>query len=201
MGDEADPSSRSSRPLTDPENGNLNYRCIIGDRRVRDATRGYISTIQIPMEPHWSLPAQLSIENIETHSKCWGIVAAGRSSKASDLKVEVHTDEEFGLIDFLDMVESDDEAMVDRARLAALNQAWKDRQQHLMQEINSGKLLPPEQTDCEDGDNNYCDGAALEINAKLANWWHHMRDTEAEEQEKIDEQGGESQKLEVAMAS
>ena len=200
MGDEADPSSRSSRPLTDPENGNLNYRCIIGDRRVRDATRGYISTIQIPMEPHWLLPAQLSIENIETHSKCWGIVAAGRSSKASDLKVEVHTDEEFGLFDFLDMVESDDEAMVDRARLAALNQAWKDRQQHLMQEINSGKLLPPEQTDCEDED-KYCDGAALEINAKLANWWHHMRDTEAEEQEKTDEQGGESQKLEVAMAS
>ena len=119
------------------------------------------------MEPHWSLPAQLSIENIETHNKCWGIVAAGRSSKASDLKVEVHTDEEFDLIGFLDMVESDDEAMVDRARLAALNQAWKDRQQHLMQEINSGKLLPPEQTDCEDED-KYCDGAALEINAKLA---------------------------------
>ena len=149
------------------------------------------------MESHWSLSAQHSIENIET-LECWGIAAAWGSSNASDFGVEVHTYEEFNSIDFLDIVDRDDEAMVQRARRAALNQAWERRQQRLTEKINSGKLLPPEQADSEDED-KYCESDALEINTNLANWRHHMRDTEPEEQEKPDEQGGESQKLEVAI--
>ena len=201
MGDEAGPppslhrSQRGSASKKLEMNAPQYEICFSAIGESRGATRAQVSTSHIPMEPVWSLPAQHSIEDIET-LECWGIGAACRSSNASDLEVEIHTDDACDLFVFLDLEESDDASMDEEATMADLNDAWVRRRQHVLEEIPVEELLRSEQTGCED-ETKYCE--ALEMNATLSNGWHRMRESEAEKPEKTDGQGGEEQELAVAI--
>ena len=124
--------------------------------------------------PHWSEPAQHSIEDIEI-LECWGIGAACRASNASDLDVEVCTDEE---VEVFVSAESDDEAMADQATMTDLNDSWLHRRQRL----SPRTLLSSKQTKHE-FDGIHCTPEVLEKNAELSNWWFVMSSYEEDEQE------------------